>query len=152
MSILDLLKKDHGEVKDLFEQMCDTSGRAAKARQQLFEEMKTALMAHSHAEDTAFYQVLLPKTDEPNALREAKVEHQVVERLLMDAEKTEPSDENWLAKVTVLKELVEHHVEEEESEIFKAARKAFDKKELDAMGENFEALKKEQMAKAGASV
>jgi hemerythrin-like domain-containing protein len=63
----------------------------------------------------------------------------------MDIEQTEPTDEKWLAKVTVLKELVEHHVEEEESEIFKAARKTFDKKQLDQMGEQFEAAKEQEM-------
>src|SRR5262249_38341027 len=126
MSILNLLKEDHQEVKDLLEQMCDTTERAAKKRQQLFEKMKTALVAHSHAEDAVFYQPLLKDGDDADAILEAEVEHQVVERLLMDIEQTEPTDDKWLAKVTVLKELVEHHVEEEESEIFKAARKTFD--------------------------
>jgi hemerythrin-like domain-containing protein len=148
MTILNLLKEDHAEVKDLLEQMCDTTERAAKKRQQLFEQMKTALMAHSHAEDATFYQPLLKDGDDPDALLEAEVEHQVVERLLMDIEQTEPTDEKWLAKVTVLKELIEHHVEEEESEIFKEARKTFDKKELDAMGERFEAAKEQEMGEA----
>jgi hemerythrin-like domain-containing protein len=148
MSILNLLKEDHEEVKDLLEQMCDTTERAAKKRQQLFEQMKNALIAHSHAEDATFYQPLLKQGDDPDALLEAEVEHQVVERLLMDIEQTEPADEKWLAKVTVLQELVGHHVKEEESEIFKAARKTFDRKELDTMGERFEQAKEQEMAQA----
>jgi hemerythrin-like domain-containing protein len=148
MSILNLLKEDHEEVSDLLEQMCNTSERGAKKRQQLFEKMKSALVAHSKAEDAVFYQPLLQEGDDSDPLLEAEVEHQVVERLLMDIEQTEPTDEKWLAKVTVLQELVEHHVEEEEGELFKLARKTFDKKQLDAMGEQFEQAKQQEMAQA----
>ena len=148
MSILNLLKEDHEEVKDLLEQMCNTTERAAKKRQQLFATMKTALAAHSHAEDATFYQPLLKDGDDPDQLLEAEVEHQVVERLLNDIEQTDPADEKWLAKVTVLKELVEHHVKEEESEIFKLARKTFERKQLDQMGEQFEQAKEQEMAQA----
>ena len=148
MSILNLLKDDHAEVNDLLEQMCDTTERAAKKRQLLFEKMKAALTAHSHAEDATFYQPLLKDGDDPDALLEAEVEHQVVERLLMDIEQTDAADEKWLAKVTVLSELVQHHVKEEESEIYKLARKTFDRKELDAMGERFEQAKEQEMAQA----
>jgi hypothetical protein len=148
MSILNLLKDDHEEVKDLLEQMCDTTGRAAKKRQQLFSECKNALMAHSHAELEVFYKPLLEQGDDPEALLEAEVEHQVVERLLLDIDRTEPSDEKWLAKVTVLQELLDHHIKEEESEIFKAARKTFDRKQLDTMGEAFETRKEQELAAA----
>jgi hemerythrin superfamily protein len=148
MSILDLLKQDHKEVADLLDQMCDTTERAAKKRAQLFDECKTALLAHAHAENEIFYKPLLEEGDDPDALLEAEVEHQVVERLVDDIAATEPGDEKWLAKVTVLKELIEHHVEEEEGEIFKVARKTFDKKQLDAMGQAFEARKEQEMAQA----
>ncbi len=148
MSILDLLKQDHKEVSDLLEEMCDTTERAAKKRQQLFEACRTALLAHAHAEAEIFYKPLLEEGDDPDALLEAEVEHQVVERLVEDIAATEPGDEKWLAKVTVLQELIEHHVEEEESEIFKAARKTFDKKQLDAMGDAFETRKEQEMAQA----
>jgi hemerythrin superfamily protein len=150
MSILDLLKKDHKEVSNLLSEMCDTTERAAKKRTQLFTECKTALLAHSHAELECFYKPLLKDGDDEDALLEAEVEHEVVERLLEDITATEPTDEKWLAKATVLKELVEHHVEEEESEIFKLARKAYDKKELDEMGTRFEELKQQEMAQTPA--
>ena len=150
MSILDLLKADHKAVSDLLSEMCETTDRAAKKRVQLFAECKTALMAHSHAELEAFYLPLLRDGDDEDALLEAQVEHEVVERLLEDISSTEPTDEKWLAKVTVLTELVEHHVEEEESEIFKLARKAYDKKKLDEIGTHFQELKQQEMAQAPA--
>lgn len=146
--ILSLLKQDHQDVNDLLEEMCETSGRAAKKRQQLFEEMKTALLAHAHAEQEVFYKPLLAKGEDQDMMLEAEVEHQVVERLLLDIEQTEPSDEKWLAKVTVLQELIEHHVKEEEKEIFKMARETFEKDELEQMGEQFEARKEQEMAAA----
>jgi hemerythrin superfamily protein len=146
MSILDLLKQDHKEVSGLLSEMCDTTDRAAKKRAQLFAECKSALMAHSHAELEAFYKPLMQDGDDEDALLEAQVEHEVVERLLEDISATEPADEKWLAKVTVLQELVEHHVKEEESEIFKLARKAYDKKQLDEIGTRFEELKQQEMA------
>ncbi|HEX2115727.1 MAG TPA: hemerythrin domain-containing protein [Alphaproteobacteria bacterium] len=146
--ILNLLKEDHKEVSDLLEQMSKTTERGAKKRQQLFEEMKTALIAHSHAELEVFYKPLLEKGDEQDPLLEAEVEHQVVERLLMDIEQTDPTDEKWLAKVTVLQELIEHHVKEEEKEIFKMARDTFEKDELEQMGQEFEARKEQEMAAA----
>jgi hemerythrin superfamily protein len=150
MSILDLLKQDHKEVSGLLSEMEDTTDRAAKKRAELFGECRTALLAHSHAELEMFYKPLLQDGDDPDALLEAEVEHQIVERLLDDIAATETTDEKWLAKITVLKELIEHHVEEEESEIFKAARKAFDKKQLDEMGRRFEQRKQQEMAAAPA--
>jgi hemerythrin superfamily protein len=146
--ILNLLKEDHKQVNDLLEQIVDTTGRAAKKRQELFEQVKTALLAHSHAELEVFYKPLLEKGDDPDALLEAEVEHQVVERLLDDIEQSEPSDEKWLAKVTVLSELVQHHVKEEEKEIFKLARETFGRNELEQMGQEFEARKQQEMAAA----
>jgi len=148
MSILNLLKDDHREVLDLCEQMEETTDRGAKKRQQLFEEMRTSLLAHSHAEQKIFYKPLLEQGDDPDTLLEAEVEHQVVERLLDDIAATDVSDEKWVAKITVLKELLQHHIKEEEGSVFKEARKAFDKKELDAMGEAFEQAKEQEMAMA----
>ena len=150
MSILDLLKADHKEVSDLLSEMSETTERAAKKREQLFTECKTALMAHSHAELEAFYLPLLRDGDDEDALREAQVEHEVVERLLEDISSTASTDEKWLAKVTVLKELIEHHVEDEEGEIFKLAKKAYDKKQLDEIGTRFEQLKQQKLAQTPA--
>jgi hemerythrin-like domain-containing protein len=146
--ILNLLKEDHKEVNDLLEQMCNTTERAAKKRQQLFEQMKAALLAHAHAELEVFYMPLLEKGDDEDMMLEAEVEHEVVERLLMDIEQTDPTDEKWLAKVTVLQELIEHHVKEEEKEIFKMARETFERDELEQMGQEFEARKEQEMAAA----
>ena len=150
MSILDLLKQDHKEVNDLLTEMSETTERAAKKRQQLFTECKTALLAHSHAELEVFYKPLLKDGDDADALLEAEVEHQVVERLLEDISASDPADEKWLAKITVLQELIKHHVKEEEGEIFKLARKTYEKKDLDEMGARFETMKEQEMAQVPA--
>ncbi len=148
MNILNLLKEDHQEVKDMLEQMENSTGRAGKKRQQLWEKCRMALLAHSHAEQRVFYEPLLEQGDDPETLLEAEVEHQVVERLMEDIEATDVTDEKWVAKITVLKELIAHHVKEEEGSVFKEARKAFDKKQLETMGEEFEQAKEQEMAMA----
>ena len=148
MNILNLLKEDHQDVKDLLSQMEKTTERGAKKRQQLWEKCRAALLAHAHAENRVFYQPLLREGDDPEMILEAEVEHQVVERLMDDIQSTDVTSEKWIAKVTVLKELVEHHVKEEESSIFKEARKAFDRKQLEAMGDEFKQAKQQEMAMA----
>lgn len=148
MNILNLLKEDHQDVKDLLSQMEKTTERGAKKRQQLWEKCRAALLAHSHAENRVFYQPLLREGDDPEMILEAEVEHQVVERLMDDIQSTDVTSEKWIAKVTVLKELVEHHVKEEERSTFKEARKAFDRKQLEAMGDEFEQAKQQEMAMA----
>lgn len=147
MSILDLLKQDHKEVKDLLSEMSETTDRAPKKREELFAECRTALLAHSHAELEAFYKPLLKEGDDPDALLEAEVEHEIVERLLTDIAATETIEKKWIAKVTVLKELLEHHIKEEESEIFKTARKTFKKPKLDEIAVRFDELKRREMAR-----
>lgn len=148
MQILQLLKKDHDEVKSQLKQLVGTTGRASKKRDQLFAKIKTALQAHSHAEDRVFYQPLMEHDEAEDAVMKAEVEHKIVEGLLAELEREPKGDARWLAKCTVLMELVEHHVKEEEREMFKLARKAFDKAELERMGDEMMAEKKAEMGGA----
>ena len=148
MQIMQVLKKDHEEVRALLKQLTGTTGRAAKKRDQLFAKIKTALQAHSHAEDRVFYQPMMEHGEAEDAVMKAEVEHKLVESLLTELDREPKADKRWLAKCTVLMELVEHHVKEEEREMFKLARKAFDKNELERMGEEMMAEKKAEMGGA----
>lgn len=144
MQILQVLKKDHDEVKSLLEQLTETSERAAKKREQLFEKIKTELTAHAHAEERVFYEPLKQHDEAKHDALEGDVEHKLVERLMEEMAAEPKGEETWTAKATVLKELVEHHVKEEEGEFFKKARKLFDKKTLERMGEEMEAEKRKE--------
>lgn len=147
MQILQYLKKDHEEVKSLLEQLTNTSERATKKREQIFTKIKTELTAHAHAEERVFYEPLKEHEEsKPDAL-EGDVEHKIVERLMEEMAAEPMGEETWTAKATVLKELVEHHVKEEESDFFKKARKLFSKQELEEMGAEMEAEKQKELGR-----
>ena len=145
MQILQVLKKDHDEVKALLKQLANTGERAAKKRAQIFTKIKTELTAHSHAEERVFYQPLKEHEEAKDDALEGDVEHKLVERLMEEMAREPMGEETWTAKATVLKELVEHHVKEEEGEFFKKARKLFDKQTLEEMGAEMQAEKKKEL-------
>jgi len=136
--ILDLLHHDHEEIKDLFEKICE--GLDEEALAATFDELRTELLAHAEAEEKCFYGRLLKEDDESRffALK-ADVEHGLVEGLLdrLEASSEKGSDE-WLAQCIVLKELVEHHIDEEEGEGFEIAREILDDAGLQRLGGEFE--------------
>lgn len=138
MDAINYLEKQHREVEKLFAGIEKTSTRAKKERKALLDEITDKLKIHTKLEEQIFY----PrgrKVDKDLTL-EARVEHDVVEDVLKMLAKTEPSDETFMAKITVLKELVEHHVKEEEDEYFPECRKSLGKDTMEELGEEIEAL------------
>ena len=142
--ILQDLHDDHKEVASLIDRIMDGTDRSQ--RDGLFREMKTKLLAHSHAEDEVLYRRLAASEHEAsrNFAHEGASEHQLVEQQLQkmssDADKM---GEHWTAHLIVLRELVDHHVDEEESTGFGCARDEFDKDELEKMGVQFQRRKQE---------
>ena len=149
MDAFTLLKNDHNTVAGLMEKIDATTERALKGREELFTQLKSELDIHAQIEETILYPVL-EKADETHDISlEAYEEHKVVKRLLAELA-AEPKDaEEWTAKFTVLKENVEHHVEEEEGEMFKKARKILSEEEIEELGARLEEAKGKQKA-AGA--
>ena len=149
MDAFTLLKNDHKTVAGLMEKIDATTERALKGREELFAQLKSELDIHAQIEETILYPVL-EKADETHDISlEAYEEHKVVKQLLAELA-AEPKDaEEWTAKFTVLKENVEHHVEEEEGEMFKKARKVLSEEEIDQLGARLEEAKGKQKA-AGA--
>jgi len=146
MTILDRLTADHDEFKGMLKTILAT--KDAKQRGQLFEEFKSKLTTHSRAEEKIFYRPLEKTEEGKTEALEGTVEHDVVYRLLADlAAARQPEAEKWMARCTVLQELLEHHIEEEEGDFFKIARKLFDRAALEKMGKDFAAEK----SKIGAS-
>ncbi|HEX3882346.1 MAG TPA: hemerythrin domain-containing protein [Stellaceae bacterium] len=147
--ILQDLHSDHQEVSTLIEKIMEIEDN--RQRTTLFKEMMTKLLAHSKAEAEVLYKPMKKSQDEESRsfALEGENEHQHVEMQLKDmARAGTKTTEPWTAKLTVLKELVEHHVKEEESTGFKCARAEFDKAELEKMGERFQTLKQKEMAAA----
>lgn len=123
MKATELLKRQHREVKGLFRETKKSSG--AKARRSGMEKIASNLLAHMAIEEDIFYpaveEIGTKKTEE--LVPEAYEEHHVAKLVLAELPKVDPDDERFEAKMTVLEELIEHHVEEEEKEMFKIAEK-----------------------------
>jgi hemerythrin-like domain-containing protein len=136
MAILELLKADHAKVKALLEETLGTED--ATVRNRLMKQIKTDLTAHSHAEEKVLYRRMEKSEDGKDEALEGDVEHELVLLLCEQlARSRSKASDPWTARCTVLKELVEHHVEEEEGEFFKTARKMFDRATLERMGTEF---------------
>ena len=121
MNVLELLKEDHRNVEELFASFQKADGRS---RQGIAEEALSALEVHSMIEEKLVYPAFLKATKEKDMVAEANEEHHVVKFLIKELRKMKASVEGYKAKFTVLSELVKHHVEEEEGEMFPQAEKA----------------------------
>ncbi|MDQ3739004.1 MAG: hemerythrin domain-containing protein [Actinomycetota bacterium] len=138
-----VLKNDHREVDALFKKFEATGPRATKSRQAIATKVIEALSVHASVEEQILYPALrrqLPAAE--SDVLEALEEHHVVKWTLSELESTDATDERFEAKMTVLKEMVKHHVKEEESGLFPKMRKAFTRTELDDMGTRLAAAKK----------
>jgi hypothetical protein len=146
MDAITLLKNDHEKVSGIFAKLDETTERAAKTREELFTQLKQELDVHAHIEETIFYHVLKQEAETRDITMEGFEEHHVIKVLLKELEPMSVETEQWTAKLKVLKENVEHHVEEEEDDMFKGAREVLSKDKLEDLGTRMEAEKKRQQA------
>jgi hypothetical protein len=133
MNALDLLKKQHEEVSKLFKKYDKLGEEEAEEKQELFEQIADRLAAHATIEEKFFYPSIKTEGTE-DIVREALEEHLSVKRLISDLLDMEPDDEAFDAKMQVLREQIEHHVEEEEDDMFKKVRKECSKEQLEDLG------------------
>jgi hypothetical protein len=131
----ELLKKDHKKVSQLLKKLEETEEKDSSEREQLFQQVKSELDVHTKIEESIFYPALKEEEETKEIALEAYEEHSAVKRLLEEMSELDASDEQWTAKCSVLKENIEHHVEEEEGEMFKKAKKALEREELERLGD-----------------
>ncbi|MEX2274800.1 MAG: hemerythrin domain-containing protein [Actinomycetota bacterium] len=141
MDAITLLKNDHEKVKGLLEKVDSTTERGVKTREELFGKIKTELTVHEAIEEEIFYPALKEHVKTKEITLEAYEEHHVVDEIMGEIERTPFDDERWGAKFTVMKENLEHHIEEEENQMFKQARQVLDKGELESLGGRMAARK-----------
>ena len=146
MNALTLLETDHAKVKKLLAEGETTTERGEKTRTELFATLKGELIVHERIEEEIFYPALREHPKAKDIVLEAYEEHDVVDTILGELETTDVTDETWGAKFTVMKENLEHHIEEEEGDMFKDARKLLDKNQLNDLGARMEARKTELLA------
>src|SRR6185312_6706464 len=146
MDAIQLLKADHKKVKDLLAELSETTPRAVKKRGDLLAQIRINLKAHTQIEEEIFYPAFKEAGDKEDAKMyfEAMEEHRAAGDLVLpDLLNTDAASEKFSGRDKVLKELVEHHVKEEEEEMFKEAKKLFSKEELNELGARLEQRKAE---------
>jgi hemerythrin-like domain-containing protein len=147
MDAFELLEADHRKVEKIFAELEPTTERALKTREELFRKLKTELDIHTHIEETILYPVLRKESETRDITFEGFEEHNVAKKLLEEMEMMEVTSEVWTAKLKVLMESIEHHVKEEEQEMFKDAREVLSKEQIEEIGNRL-AERKNQLVKA----
>ena len=141
-----LLKEDHKKVKGLFADLEKSSMRGGPRAQKLVAQIDKELTIHTTIEEEIFYPAFrdaVRSKDDKKMYYEALEEHHVVKLVLPEVKEGGQALEEFAAKCKVLKELVEHHADEEEKEMFPEARKALSRPELQELGDRMVARKKE---------
>ena len=152
MDAISLLKADHDKMKKLLNELESTTERGVKTRTELFATIKGELMVHEVIEEEIFYPELKGHPKARDIVLEGYEEHHVVDLLMGELEGLDVNDESWGAKAKVMKENVEHHMEEEEGDMFKKARQVFDDAELEELGERMERRKRAAQKEIGVPI
>jgi hemerythrin-like domain-containing protein len=141
MDALKLLKEDHDRIKPMLAELKETTERAEKTRGELFSRIKAELTVHEIIEEEIFYPTLKEHPKAKEIVLEGIEEHDVVDTLMGELDSMDATDETWGPKAKVMAENVEHHIEEEEGEMFQKARQVFDADELEELGERMASRK-----------
>jgi hypothetical protein len=143
MDAIDLLKKDHDRMKALLTRAvtADVAGR----REALLEELRAELVAHERMEEEVFYPPLRANPKTHDIVLEGYEEHHVADTILDELLETPPHTDVWHAKMKVLKESLEHHIHEEEDDMFPKAKKVFSPEELEKLGSEMADVKAEAL-------
>ena len=143
---IELLTADHEKVKGLFEQFEKVSDRSKVNKKKFADQICLELTVHAQIEEEIFYPAVRAATKDNDMLDEAIVEHASAKDLIAQIREMDPGDDLYDAKVKVLAEQIEHHVSEEEEEMFEQARES--KLDLAALGEEMAMRKDELLASA----
>jgi len=146
MNAISLLMKDHKTVKALFEQYEGLSDRSFATKKKLADQICHELTVHTQIEEEIFYPAVRRPIHDGDLMDEAVVEHASAKELIAQILAMDPTEDLYDAKVTVLSEQIEHHVKEEEGDMFPKVRKTA--VDLDALGDEMAARKEQLMATA----
>ena len=142
MDAINLLKTDHRQVDKLFEQLENGDGN----RERLFTELATELTVHAEIEEQLFYPAVKDAEPTRDLVLESYEEHKQMKLVLSDLARADKKTPEWKAGLKVLMEDVQHHVGEEEKELFPKVSKLLSKPQLEELGTRMEALKVQQLA------
>jgi hemerythrin superfamily protein len=141
MNALELIKEDHKRLKKMLEHTLEAEG--STEREAAMDQLRTELVAHERMEEEVFYPRLRDEQKARDNVLEGLEEHHVADVILDELLDVPPDSDLWKAKVKVLKENVEHHMDEEEDELLKNAKRVLDRDELNRLGERMERIKRD---------
>ncbi|MDQ2095657.1 hemerythrin domain-containing protein [Rhodalgimonas zhirmunskyi] len=143
-SIYDAIIADHEKHRDLMDTIANTEGDS-KERREAWRELYRDVKSHSAAEEEEFYSTLMNQTWGQDAARHSVHEHAQMDEILEELNEMDMSSPGWLTRFKTLKHDYEHHIEEEEDEVFTRAKKIVGEEENDAYGKRFVERKKKEM-------
>jgi iron-sulfur cluster repair protein YtfE (RIC family) len=142
MNALGLIQEDHAKFRKLLGELDETTERAVKTRAELFARLKREIVSHEEMEEKVFYPALREAREKAeDIVLEGYEEHRLADFVVEEISELPTDDETWGAKLSVLKESLEHHMKEEEGKMFEQARKAFDRETLVRLGEQMAEVK-----------
>lgn len=141
------LKADHDRHREMLARLAETSGDSAE-RRELFEAFRIEVSAHAAAEEESLYATMLANPDLRDDARHSVSEHKEIDDFLGELIETEMSSPGWLAKFKEMRHRYEHHIDEEEEEMFPAAAKDLPEAEQARLARLFEARKPKELALA----
>ena len=139
--ILELLKRDHLRVDGLLDEIEATDDTDEARRAQLFAQIAAEIEVHSDSEDQAVYGALEARGGFEDLIENARGEHEHIEQMIEELDQTEVTSPEWRGKVRELRQLVRHHVDEEEGRLFAMMRERLDASELTRLGHEFVAAR-----------
>ncbi|MGJ8628001.1 MAG: hemerythrin domain-containing protein [Sulfitobacter sp.] len=142
-SIYDAIKADHDTHRKLLDQIAETSGDSEERRSG-WDSFYHDVKSHAAAEEETFYSKLISKTWGQDAARHSVHEHQQLDDIMEELNEMDMSSPGWLTRFKTLKHDYEHHMDEEENEVFTRAKEVIGEADNDAFGARFEARKKEE--------
>lgn len=143
-SIYDAIKDDHDHHRALLAKISETSGDSPERRES-WESFYRDVKSHAAAEEETFYSKLISETWGQDAARHSVHEHQQLDDLMEELNDADMSSPGWLTRFKTLKHDYEHHMEEEEEEVFERAKKVIGKEHNEGFGMQFEARKKREL-------
>ncbi len=146
MDAITLLETDHRRMEDLLKQGEETTERAVKGRTQLLDTITTELAIHELIEEKLLYPALKKHPEARDIVLEGFQEHHVADLILKELHEVAKDDERWGAKFKVLKENIEHHIQEEEGPMFRTARGVMTADELQQLGARMGQMKRDAEA------
>lgn len=148
--IFTILKSDHELHREMLEQIAETVGDTPE-RRDLFEAFRVEVTAHAAAEEQSLYATMLGDPELQEDGRHSVAEHKEIDDLLGELQETDMATGAWLTKFKEMRHRYEHHIEEEEEEMFPAAEKEFSKKLAQELGAKFDRRKPAELEVAEAS-